>query len=570
MSEDLFYFYLAGVPLLGIAAQWLAWRFRLPSILLLLGFGILLGMFVRPDDLLGQLADADGHSFAPKVLFPIVSLSVAVILFEGGLTLKVSELREAGSIVLRMVTIGVLVSWGLTTLFAHQFLGLDQRMAALIGAILVVTGPTVIGPLLRHIQPKRRVGSIAKWEGIVIDPVGAVLAVLVFQYISSADQASTPSVMLTLLKTVLIGFGLSFSTGWVLVQLVKRYWIPDFLQGVVYLSVALAVFAASDLLQAESGLVTVTLLGVYLANQKSVSVQHVIEFKEHLVVLLISCLFIVLGSRLDPREMLGLGWGGVAFLVAMILIVRPASVYIATFRSKIDWRERTFLAFLAPRGIVAAAVTSVFSLEVVHHLGDPEADPQLMALIDQAQLLVPITFLVIVGTVAVYGLFAGPLARLLKLAESAPQGILFAGAEQWVQLVAKSIQEEGFEVLLVDTSYDKIAEARISGLPTECASILSEHVIEESDLAGIGRMLAMTSNDGLNTLAAREFKHLFGSANVYQLAPWDVDMTKRASLTSRLNGRMLFDKELHHDKLANLIKHGMQIKKTRITERLHV
>jgi len=187
MEDQVFYFYVAGVPLLGVLAQWLAWRFQLPSILLLLAFGITLGVFVRPDELLAQLIQGE-QSSVPKVLFPSVSFCVAIILFEGGLTLKLGELRDAGSVVFRLVTVGVAVSWILTAIAAVVVVGLDKRMAVLLGAILTVMGPTVIAPLLRHIRPTRKIGAIAKWEGIVIDPVGAVLAVLVFQVIARGEQ----------------------------------------------------------------------------------------------------------------------------------------------------------------------------------------------------------------------------------------------------------------------------------------------------------------------------------------------------------------------------------------------
>jgi len=363
-----------------------------------------------------------------------------------------------------------------------------------------------------------------------------------------------------------IGLTFGLGAGWLLAQLAKRFLIPDFLQGVTFLTAALATFAASNALQSESGLLTVTLLGVYLANQKHVSVQHVLEFKEHLVVLLISCLFIVLGSRLELSQIAALGWKGAAFLALMIVVVRPVSVFVATIRSGIGTRERMFLACLAPRGIVAAAVTSVFALEVVTHADHLVAPDQQAYLIDQARQLVPLSFLVIVGTVAFYGLLAGPLARRLGLAVSKPQGILFAGAEPWLHPIAESLQEEGFQILLLDTNYRHIAEAQMEGLPAECANVLSEHLLEEIDFGGIGRLLAMTGNDEVNLLAVREFTHVFGRENVYQLPPWEAGSGPRGTTAGHLRGRMLFADGLHHDKLVNLIRHDRQVKKTKLSE----
>jgi CPA1 family monovalent cation:H+ antiporter len=559
-------YYLAGVPLLGVAAQWLAWRLRLPSILLLLGFGVALGAVgLNPDALLAE-ASGGGSEAGPAILFPIVSLAVAVVLFEGGLTLRLSELKQAGRDVLRLCTLAVAVSWGLTAVLAHFVMELDWGVAALIGAILVVTGPTVIGPLLRHIQPERRVGSVAKWEGIVVDPIGAVLAVLVFEVIMHGGRSSFPGMMLSLLMTAAVGCGVGLVTGVTLAELVRRYWIPDALQGAFFLATALGVFALSNLAQRESGLVTVTVLGVYLANQQQASIRHVVEFKEHLVVLIISCLFIVLGSRLEFQSLLALKLEGLGFLAAMILVVRPASVFLATIGSRLNWRERLFLALLAPRGIVAAAVTSVFALEIVRRAGSFPERAELQALVPQAESLAPLTFLVIVGTVSVYGLTAGPLARRLKLAQPNPQGILFAGAERWIREVAQAIRQEGFAVLLVDTNYRNVSAARQAGIPAECASILSEHVQEELDLAGIGRLLALTPNDEVNTMAAREFAHQFGRANVYQLAAWDTGTGKRQSVGGSLRARPLFRSKLTHDELEQRVQSGAQIKKTKLTE----
>lgn len=563
LDERLF-FYLAGVPALGIAAQWLAWRLRLPSILLLLAFGVALRFVVDPDSLIRDLAnipkDVDAKNpLGPKVIFPFVSLSVAVVLFEGGLTLRLNELKTAGVAVLRLCTLGVVISWVLGGIAACYVVGLPPSIGALIGAILVVTGPTVIAPLLRHIKPTRRVGSIAKWEGIVVDPIGAILAVLVFQFITG----EAAQFAFVLFRTTAAGCILGLGGGMILVQLLKRFWVPDYLHGVTFLAVTLSAFAISNGIQSESGLVTVTLLGVYLANQKEVSLRHIIEFKEHLTVLLISCLFIVLGSRLDPKALVDVGLGGIAFVAILIGVVRPASVFLSTIRSDVNLAERAFLAFLAPRGIVAAAVTAVFALEIQHLIHENES---LAHLAQPASKLEALTFMVIVGTVAFYGLLAGPLARWLKLADAKPQGILFAGAEPWIRNIALSVQEEGFQVVLVDTNYRNIAAAKMAGLPAACYSILSERAHEELDFGGIGRLLAATPNDEVNSLAASEFVHQFGRANVYQLPPWDAGIGHRDSVSEHLRGRLLFGDGLHHDKLANLMTHGHEVKKTRLSD----
>jgi len=558
LEEQPFLYYLALVPLLGILAQWLAWRLRLPAILLLLGFGMVLGLFVRPDQMLMELTGSDDPLVGPKMLFPVVSLAVAAILFEGGLTLKFSELKSSGGVVLRLVSIGALVTWGLTSLAAYFLLGLDGRLATLLGAILVVTGPTVVIPLLRHVRPARRIGSIVKWEGIVIDPVGAVLAVLVFEHFfvfSHSDSAG--STILHLARAVGIGVVGGWGVAWLLTQALRRYWIPDFLHGATFLTVALAAFAGSNWLQAESGLITVTLMGIVLANQKAVRVQNVLEFKEHLGILLISLLFIVLGSRLHLEDLLRVGPQGLVLLAVLILVVRPAAVFASSLGGGLSLRDRLFLAFLAPRGIVAASVSSVFALRLASL---PEADEL------QVDQLVPLTFFVIVGTVSIYGLLAGPVARRLGLADPNPQGILFAGAEAWVRSIAKVLHEEGYGVMLVDTNYANVAEAKMNGLPADCSSILSEHVREELDMSGIGRLLATTVNDEVNTMAVREFAHAFGRAHVYQLASAAGGTGKRVSISEELRGRKLFGDQWHHDELARRLATGSVVKKTQLTD----
>ena len=271
--------YLAAVLSLGILAQWLAWRFRLPSILLLLAFGFGLSAVT------GTQID---EFIAEPTLLAITGLFVAIILFEGGLTLKFSELREAGTPVRRLCTLTVLIAGVLTSIAAKFIFDWDWRVASLLGAILVVTGPTVVGPLLRLIKPTRKIASIVKWEGIVVDPIGAVAAVLVFQVaISSGVQDAIGDLIKALLLTLVVGFGLAFVLGKIIELLLKHHLIPDFLESVFLLAVVAASFALSNAIQAESGLLTVTLLGIALANQKSVSVKQVLEFKEHLRVLII-------------------------------------------------------------------------------------------------------------------------------------------------------------------------------------------------------------------------------------------------------------------------------------------
>ncbi len=550
LNEPLLAF-LAAVLALGIAAQWVAWRLKLPSILLLLAIGFLVGA-VCGDDPTRPGTTIPDEVITVDLLFPAVSLAVAVIMFEGGLTLRLRELEESGQTVLRLVTIGAGVSWGLAGFAAHYLVGMDRYSSALIGAILVVTGPTVIAPLLRHVRPHRRIGSVVKWEGIVIDPIGVVLAVLVFDVM--IIEKSSAIWMLT--KILAVGAILGIGTAILLVQFMRRYWIPDFLHNPVFLAAAIGTFALGNRLAPEAGLVTVTILGVALANQRVVPVRHVVEFKENLRVLLISCLFIVLAARIRLEDIFSLGWGGLAFLVLLIVVIRPLSVFFSTIGGELTRNERIFLAFLAPRGIVAAAVSSIFALEIAHHSHAAE--------ISGVDRIVPLTFLVIVGTVTVYGLAAAPLARYLGLAAKSPQGLLFAGGDNWILSVAAAFHEEGIPVLIVDTNFRHVSLARQQGLEARCASIVSEYM-EDIDLGGIGRLMAVTPNDDLNTLAVLEFAPLFGRAQCYQL-PFREVSTARREASIQIRGRYLFNKDATHSNLSYRTSIGAQVKKTKITD----
>ena len=548
--------YLAAVLSLGILAQWLAWRFRLPSILLLLafGFGLSAATGTRIDEYIKE-----------PTLLAITGLFVAIILFEGGLTLKFSELKEAGSPVKRLCTITVLIAGVLTSIAAKLVFDWDWRVAALLGSILVVTGPTVVGPLLRLIKPTRKIASIVKWEGIIVDPIGAVAAVLVFQVaISSGVQDAIGDLLKALLLTLVVGFGLAFVLGKIIEQLLKRHLIPDFLESVFLLAVVAASFALSNAIQAESGLLTVTLLGIALANQKSVSVKQVLEFKEHLRVLIISLLFILLSGRIELSSLSSALVPGLIFLAILIVVVRPASVLLANIGSKqTTFRENLFLAFLAPRGIVAAAVASIFALEFSHAAHSGKMNEEIA---HQAEQLVPVTFIVIIGTVLIYGLLAVPLARALGVAAKSTRGVLFAGADKWTRMLAKALHDDGHPVMLLDTKYDKVASAKMEGLSAIRANILSEFAEENLELTGIGQLIAATPNDEINTMAAQEFGHLFGKANCWQLTPYDSDGHHSKAVDHRQRARLCFmDGPKFRDLEASALR-GSVIKNTLLTE----
>jgi len=549
---------IVSVIVLGISAQWIAWRFRMPSILLLLIFGFLAGPVT------GLLPPA---SLQGDWLFAFVSLSIGIILFEGGLSLRLSELREVGKVVFNLITIGVLVTWVLAGWAVYYFAGFNVGLSVQIGAILTVTGPTVVIPLLRHVRPSGRVGAIAKWEGITVDPVGAILAVLVLEAILLLTQ-TVPAVgesgdignaalhaVEGLLLTISISVGISVIGAALLILLLHRRLVPDYLQSPIALMVVVGTFALSNVLQEESGLLEVTLMGIMMANQKYVPVRRITEFKEDLQVLLIACLFIVLSARLELDALNYINEGTLVFLGVLILFVRPVAVFLSTLGTNLNWREKVFLSWMAPRGIVAAAVASLFAfrLESIYP-GEVEG-------------LVPTVFLVIVGTVTVYGLTIAPLARYLKLAEPNPQGVLILGAHLWARRIAQVLRDLGFKVLLIDSNADNIERARRSHLSATVVNALSESVLDELDLSGIGRFLALTPNDEVNALAALHFAEIFESTSVFQLAGRaEQGRAERSALPSHLRGRPLFGGKVTFSMLNDRFNKGGEIAVVELTE----
>jgi NhaP-type Na+/H+ or K+/H+ antiporter len=540
---------LASMVILGIAAQWLSWRLRMPAILLLLIVGFVAGPvtgFLDPTALLGDL------------IFPIVSLSVAVILFEGGLSLDIAELRDTGRVIGRLLTVGVMITWILSTAFAVLLLDLDLGLAALLGAILVVTGPTVIVPLLRHIRPTARVGAAVKWEGIVNDPVGAILGVLVFEVIIAGGlEAGLATVIPSLLSAVLAGTLVGLGGAGIVVLLLDRHWIPDYLESPVALGLVFLAFAMANRMQNEAGLLAVTVMGSALASQQRVSMNRIVEFKENLRVLLIATLFIILAARLPLRDPDYYSAGSLLFLGALLLVVRPVAVAAATWGSKFTWQERVFVAAMAPRGIVAAAVVSVFVIELTEAgRGD-------------AARLVPLMFLVIVGTVGVYGIVTPVLARMLKVAKPDARGMLLVGAAPWVRDMAKLLVSAEVDVLLADSNWSNVMAARRAGLAAFYGNMLTEGTLEDVEfkLDGISRFLALTPNDEVNALLTLHFQELFDRSRMFQLPPVESERDrKQRGIPQHLRGRFLFHRDATFGVIEERVEHGAVFKRTRLTK----
>jgi len=536
----------ASLALASLACQWLAWRLRLPAILFLLLTGILVGPiggFLSPDIFLDEL------------LFPLVSLSVALILFEGSLTLKLSELRETGTVVRRLVTLGALVTWAVISLATHWLIGLSPALSALFGALVVVTGPTVVVPMLRTLHAKPRIAEVLRWEGILIDPLGALLAVLVFQWLiatGSGENGFLASLMI-FFKVTLAGTVIGLLAGWLLALALRRYWIPEYLEVLAAIAAVLVTFSLSNHLAHESGLLAVTLMGIWLANAKGIDIDEILAFKEHLATLLISGLFILLAARLDLQALLALGWPALVLLAVIQFIARPLSVWASTFGSHLSWPERGLIAWIGPRGIVAAAVSALFALKLEQ------------AGYEDAGLISALTFAVIIGTVVFQSATARPVAKALNVTEPEPRGLLLIGANPAALALAECLQKEEVPLLVVDTHWDAIRDARMRGLRTLCGNPLAAVVDDRLDLAGLGHLLTLTPQREWNALLCQHFRRDFPARQIFTVRTEKYQQA-RLKLAEEHQGQPLGPEPLNFGLLAGLISRGAHFRATRFSE----
>ncbi len=537
---------LAGIALISLLAQWLAWSVRVPAILFLLLSGLLLGPvtgLLDPDQLLGDL------------LFPLVSLSVAIILFEGALTLHLTELKGIGKVVRNLCSTGMVTSFAVIGAASCFLLGLAWLVAMLLGAVLVVAGPTVVAPMLTVIRPVREVDKILRWEGIVIDPIGALFAVLVFEAVRLGSQGDLVGhTLLALAKTVGVGSLIGVGAGWLTTLLIRKDWLPVSLHKFGVLALVLVTFTLSDWLSHESGLLAVTVFGIWLANQEGLDLEEVLAFKEDLAVILISSLFILLAARLDLAQLWQLGPMVLALLCVVQFVARPLCILVSTRGSELPWRARALLAWIAPRGIVAAAVSASFAISM-HEAGIEDADK-----------LVPLVFAVIIFTVVLQSLTATPLARLLDMRQSAPNVWLLIGANSVARAIGKALADQGIPVQLSDPAWEHCKLARMSGLPCYFGNPQSEHAERHLPLTSISTVLALSPSRHNNALGVLHFAHLYGEEKVHSLRSSEQHgKANRESATFRAR-QNLFGADINFARLSGLLSRGGQIKATRLSD----
>lgn len=540
-------FILGLIGLIGFLCQWLSQKVKLPAILFLLLTGIILGPtlgVVNPNDLFGDM------------LFPFISLSVAVILFEGALTLKRKELKDIGEPVKRMVTTGVLINGGIMAVATHYLIGLSWSLSALFGALMVVTGPTVIMPMLKTVRPTPKVADVLRWEGIVIDPIGALVAVLVYEWIAvQRDVAEFSEIFTVFGGTILVGLAIGVLAGYCFGLLLRHHLIPEKLHNFAALSVVCFVFAASDTLMHESGLLAVTVMGVLLANMKDVHVNSILEFKEDLTVVFVSALFIVLAARLEFAGFQALGWSALLVLLVMQFIARPLKVLSSFWGSDFTFKEKVLVSWIGPRGIVAAAVSAVFALRL-EELG-----------VDGAEKLVPLAFMIIIGTVVLQSLTARPLARSLGVAMPKTHGLLIIGANRFSLALAEALAKENINTLICDTNWELLSRARILGLNTYYGNPSSDHADLHLNLSLYGYMMGLSNYYEYNLTQANSFREEFGARGVFLLPPeQSSDRYHKHLVSKHRSGRLLFEEKSSQGKLETLMRSDAKIKATELSD----
>lgn len=536
---------LASIGVLSLLCQWLAWRIRIPAILPLLMCGLLVGPglhILKPDLLFGDL------------LFPLVSLAVAIILFEGSLTLEFRQIQGHGAMVRNLVSIGVIVTFAIIALATYLLMGTDWRISALFGALVVVTGPTVIIPMLRSVKPSAKIANILRWEGIIIDPIGALLAVVVYEFIISSRDTAILNTLQTFGTTLFIGFGFGWAAARILTEALTRSWLPHYLQNPATLTFMLGIYAMSNFIEHESGLLTVTVMGMVMANSRKLDIDGILEFKESLSVLLISALFILLAARLDLSTFVALGMPMLALLVVIIFVARPASVWLSAAGLDLNWKEKLLLSWIAPRGIVAAAVSALFAIKL-GDLGWQHAD-----------ILIPMVFMVIITTVVLQGLTAKYLAMGLGLQEPPAQGFLIFGANDSARAIAKTLLELGIKLRIADTNWENLRQARMEGIPVYFGNPASEHASNHVDLTGIGRLLVLSPYKQLNPVVSMHFIDWFGDDKVFGLGGDNESRASHQLSESYSQTLGLFAEGMSYSKLASLRAQKALVKKTNLSE----
>ncbi|REJ09357.1 cation:proton antiporter [Halobacillus trueperi] len=533
------------VGFLGVGSQWVAWRFRLPAIVVMSIAGLLAGPvlgLMNPEQDFGELYK------------PIISLAVAVILFEGSLNLDMKEVKGLGRPVFRIVTFGAFLSWILGSLAAHYVAGLSWAVAFTIGGLFIVTGPTVILPLLRQAKLKPRPAKILKWEGIIVDPIGALLAVFAFEIILFLTN-NDPSALLMFFAAsafaVFLGWVCGKGVGWMF----ETGYIPEFLKSPAVFAVVIACFTIADEIMHETGLLSVTAMGMTLANMHISSIADMRHFKENISLLLISTIFVMLTASLTVDTLVEIfNIQIIGFVALMLFIVRPLSIFLSTIGTDLSKSEKLLVGWIAPRGIVALTVASYFA-SVLLEEG-----------FEDASILISLTFALVFTTVVAHGFSIGWLAKKLGLSMEGPPGVLIAGGSAFTTGLAKTLEDLKIPVLLTDSSWQRLSRARSRGIESYHGEILSEQTEYYLDMTPYEYLVAATELDSYNALVCTTFVPEFGRNNSFQLSLSNKEGDDLEDLVHTIGGRVLFEEGASWEELNARVENGYVFRKTTITE----
>lgn len=509
---------IALIGALGIGSQWLAWRLKLPAIVLMLAAGIFAGPvtgLVNPEADFGNL------------FRPLVAVAVALILFEGGITLKFKALRDAGPAVKRLVLFGAPLGWIFSTLAARYGAGLGWEASVIFGGILIVTGPTVVTPLLRQARLAKRPSEILRWEAIVNDPVGALAAVLAFEGVTAFHgEGSFLEIGGHLVLGILLAGIMGYIAGKALVFSFSRGWVPEYMKVPMLFALIIGVYAVSDHVLHESGLLAVTVMGFVVGNARLPALRELKRFKEHITVILVSGVFILLAASIEWEMLTQLDLRALVFVLLIMFVARPAAIFLSLVGSDIAPKEKLIVAWIGPRGVVAVAVSALFGARLVE-VG-----------IDDGQLLAPLAFLLVATTVVAHGFTIKPFARMLGLTSAAAPGVLLVGASDWVVALGKTLSDADIPVLIAERSWWRLSKARNEGISVYYGEILSEAAENMVDLHQYGALLAVSDNDDYNALLCADLAPEFGRNNVFQIDRHESSL-KEGDLPVTIGGRTL-------------------------------
>lgn len=507
----------------GMAAQALAYHLRVPGIVLLLAAGVLLGPevmgWIHPDTLGGGLEI-------------IVGMSVAVILFEGGLNLKISRIKHEAGVIQWLITGGVLVTGLGGALLSHGLMGWGWELSAVFGALITGTGSTVVSPLLKRVKIDHRLATILEGEAILIDPISAILSVVTLEVVLATAMPEAATQLLGLPTRLVVGVLVGALGGWVidrLIRLEEQWGVPEGMESVFTLGSVLALFAVSETLSPDSGAMAALAAGFVMGNLETPVEEKLKEFKEQMTVLLIGLLFVLLAATVSLQQVQSLGWPGLGVVLGLMLLVRPLCVALSTLGSGLDWQRKVFMSWLAPRGIIAASVASLFAHRLVRT--GMEGGGQLQALV----------FLVIAGTVVLGGLGARPLSRFLGVDRPSGQGYVIVGANTLGLMVARLLQKFSTQVVMVDANPARARRAQQADLEIIHGDIREPRTQRQARLETRRGLVTLTPNEGTNLLLARELEEDRDIPDVL-VALDRSGLGSQPSQVEELKGGVLFDR----------------------------